>query len=261
MEINDSTRVCAETFYKVEAKIRISEGNWYLSPAIFFSHISKSTFLKMLKDPHWIGAPKPQVWASDLYFRSMHPEGEKLYKKVGRLTELIKLMLYTDHPLIDEIVNHSDGLLLRIAISTCDDFRLKKMSLRGLKSKDALTRKAAVSTCPHSKVKKFLKDPRKEVRLAAVERLGMHNIAEQMINDKAVDIRLRAAVCLEDVEVLKEILDKEADKIKQYTSWKTQSRITKIMSKMSKQDVVYNLDFKEAGSYAKKMIEAKLYSE
>lgn len=233
--------------------------NWFLLPELVFSKYTKKQFIKILKDPVWI-----KVSISSNYF-SYDSTGDDLTfkQKISSILMMIGVMFQVDHSYTDLIVKYGDGIILREAMKSCEDYKLKALSLRGIKSKDFRARKQAVKFCPVNRLKPMLKDSKKDVRAAAIERLGIHNVADELINDPAVDIRLSAAIVLERLDVIESILESESEKVSSYTAgapWVSQCRISKIISKLPKKKLLYNIDLKDSGIFVSKMVEAKLYN-
>lgn len=252
---------------QIKSKASPSSTNWFLLPNILFTKFSAKDFISILKDPVWIKATK-SYWILWQIKTEQDIKKFSFEKKTSMATTLIDILFQSGHSYSDLVVRYADGILLRQALKVCEDFRLKRLVNRGLKSKDYRARKIAVKYCQTSKLHKMLQDSRKEVRMAAIERLGMHNIAHKVIDDPAIDIRLGAAVCLDDMDVIQEILELETQKVqdilnsnKKYKtiSWLSKGRLIKIIAKLPKKQLLYNLDVKDAGGFVKNLVEAKLY--
>ena len=250
----------------LEVVFKSKDSNVFTQPNKLFEKISKAEFIEVLKDPVWINMTQSYIYSYTV--KHYGYKNLEMKMKLGFAGNLIYYVFKSNHPYSELIVKYADGLLLRTAIESCIDNNKTKMVLRGLKSKDFRVRKVAARYCPVSKLESLLKDPRREVRWSAINRLGLHNIADKLLDDPAIDIRLNAAIFLERSDVIEDILEKEYDNFLKVLnncnkntglSYQSQSRLMKIISKISKQELVYNINLQEAGSSVKKMIEARLY--
>lgn len=228
--------------------------NIFLGPSKIFKQYSRDDFKNVLEDPYWIKARDYNLF----FYRSnilTTPERSVLIKG------LIKSMFCLDHDNLDLVIKHADGILLWQAIRSCSDVRLKVLSKRGLSSRSIKVRKEAAKYCTFDLlINKALKDSRKEVREIAIKRAGLHNVADLLLNDKSVNIRLDAAIAANRGDIIIEIFKKDADKIdlEKHLPYSVRSRMMKVIGKMSKKEVTYNLDVMDAGALVKALIEAKL---
>lgn len=261
----DLTKKMVDDCFRALIKNRRVPTNWFLLPNIVFLKYTKADFISVLKDPIWIKATSV-YWVMWGIKSEADIEKTAYSDKLSIIRALVEILFQSGHPYADLVVKYADGLLLRAALKRCNDARLKTLANRGLKSVDYRTRRVAVKYCPTSKLDLMLKDPRREVRAAAIERLGMHNVAEKVIDDSAVDIRLGAAICLERNDIIEDVLNSEFQKVQDFLNsnnkpnpWISKERLMKIIAKLPKKQLLYHLDVKDAGGFVKDLVEAKLY--
>lgn len=240
--------------------------NLFSYPNYVFSRLNQDDFIEVLKDPVWINLSQSYINHYD--FKTLQYKNAPLHKKLGYSSYIVSFMFSVNHPYCELIVKHADGLLLRNAIESCKDTNLTKLTLKGLKSQDFRVRRLAAKYCPVSKLNKVLKDPRREVRWSAINRLGLHNIAHKLVEDPAIDIRVSAAIALDRQDIIEKILESESDKFLEMLddkgifycslSYEKQSRLLKLLSRIPKKKIPEHINLKEAGTLIRSMLEAKL---
>lgn len=164
------------------------------------------------------------------------------------IEQICNAIIAYNHPWKDHVVKGSKGLLLLRALRACEDSSIREMSIRGLKSKDHRVRALSTKLCPVDKVEAMLLDKRKPVRQAAIKRLGIHNVADKLLKDPAMDIRMDAAISVGDSKVIADIIEKDKNSLGRYSSWTAAARIARALKNMTKKEIIYNLDLANVSS-------------
>lgn len=217
------------------------------------SSLSEEDFIKVLNHKNW---KTKELRVLDMVY----------YRIQANLHSVIQSLSRVNHPYLDLVFKYAEGAVLRTAILAIPDYRSEPLINKALKSKDYKIRKFAVKICHVNKLSPLIKDPNKAVRKEVIKRLGANNIAEKLLEDKDISIRLKAATFLRRQDVAKNIfpelmerLEAEIKQCKNSTKvFRAEVKIAQCLDLLDIKELPFYLDAKNISPFLAKFIEDKL---
>tara|TARA_Y100000034_G_scaffold136504_1_gene213417 strand:- start:886 stop:1686 length:801 start_codon:yes stop_codon:yes gene_type:complete len=200
----------------------------------YVKNLSKYKFRKLISDNFWNYYP---TYSYDRV-TSRRSHGNAIH-------QLVKYLCDYCPDLRSELLNRSEGLLLAFVLD-CNSGKLRiKAAKRAVSSKDVRVRRRAAGILPTRYLKIMLSDRNGSVRSKAVNRIGIDNCADALLEDSQHWLR-RHALAASDIttECAKGKIDSIVTDAQKYgyNKWHVEGELAILLKKISYDDLLYYLN-------------------
>ena len=233
--------ICVKEFLNYIGSAREKAGQGYYTKynnekiIAYVKSLSRYKFRKLISDNFWNYYP---TYSYDrVSTRRSHGNA---------VNALVRYLCDYCPDLKSELISRSEGLFL-VFVLDCNTGKLRiKAARRAASSKDIRVRRRAAGILPTRHLKVMLNDRNSSVRVKAVNRIGIDNCADVLLEDPSPWIRREALAASDNVtsSVAKSKIDSLVTDAQKYgyNKWHVEGELAILLKKISHDDLLYYLN-------------------